>query len=47
VGHKAVVSDLHFLSDGRVLLKEKVNIDIKVAGLQAPGHTTNNLHTQK
>ena len=41
-----MMSGLHLLANGRILLEEKINVDIKVAGLQAPGHATNNLHTK-
>ena len=34
---------IHFLSNGGVLLEEKVHVHIKVGQLQAPCHPTNNL----
>ena len=38
-----VVSGLHLLSDGRVFLKEKVNVDIEITSLDTPSHSTHNL----
>ena len=38
-----LASILHFLSNGGIFLKQEVYIHIKVAGLNTPRHTTNNL----
>ena len=39
----ALASILHFLTNGGIFLKQEVYIHVKVAGLNAPGHTTHNL----
>lgn len=36
----------HFLPDVRILLEEKIHIQIKVAGCDAPSHATNHLKSQ-
>ena len=39
----ALASILHFLTNGGIFLKQEVYIHVKVAGLNAPRHTTHNL----
>jgi len=38
------IAFIHLLSNGGVFLEEKIHIHVKVAGLKAPCHTTNNLN---